>query len=150
MDSLREIGVSALMNIVSTFAFLLAFAFLKIQPANDRVYFSKWYALGHRESPGKTRARGVGRFVNLNACSYFTFLNWMPQALKMSASDLIEHAGLDSVVFLRIYILGYNVLACFLNCSVLMFESMLQFLFLNKMILDAGHVYDGSLVWDFR
>lgn len=97
------------MNLASTFLFLLAFAFLKIQPANDRIYFSKWYVLGSRESPRKKTKKKVAKFVNLNVCSYFKFLNWMPQALMMSQDDLIQHAGLDSVVFLRIYVLGYSV-----------------------------------------
>jgi hypothetical protein len=30
----------------------------------------------------------------------------MPKALKMPEPELIDHAGLDVVVYLRIYILG--------------------------------------------
>lgn len=105
MASLADIGVSALINIISAFAFLLAFALLRIQPANDRVYFPKWYINGARASP-RHRGNFVGKFVNLNLNTYFTFLNWMPQALKMKEHEIIEHAGLDSAVFLRIYILG--------------------------------------------
>ncbi|KAL6549819.1 hypothetical protein OROMI_020307 [Orobanche minor] len=108
MATLGDIGVSALINILSAFAFLLAFALLRIQPINDRVYFPKWYIAGKRSSP-----RGwcgvVGKFVNLNIKTYFTFLNWMPQALKMSESEIISHAGLDSAVFLRIYTLGLKI-----------------------------------------
>ncbi|KAJ0053955.1 hypothetical protein Pint_03539 [Pistacia integerrima] len=46
---------------------------------------------------------------NLNFMTYLTFLNWMPQALKMSESQIISHAGLDSAVFLRIYTLGLKI-----------------------------------------
>lgn len=49
-------------------------------------------------------------FENLNKIhiwTYFTFLNWMPRAPKMSESDIINYVGLDYVVFLRIYNLGY-------------------------------------------
>ncbi|PWA41049.1 early-responsive to dehydration stress protein (ERD4) [Artemisia annua] len=110
MASLEDIGVSALINIISAFAFLLAFALLRIQPINDRVYFPKWYINGARASP---RHRGnnnfVGKFVNLNFSTYFSFLNWMPQALKMKENEIVEHAGLDSAVFLRIYILGLKI-----------------------------------------
>jgi len=106
MASLEDIGVSALINIIGAFAFLLAFAFLRIQPVNDRVYFPKWYINGARSSPRHTR-NFVGKFVNLNFATYLTFLNWMPQAMRMKESEIIEHAGLDSAVFLRIYILGY-------------------------------------------
>lgn len=110
LDSLKEIGASALTNLITTFVFLLAFAFLRIQPANDRVYFSKWYVLGQRSSQAKNRTKNssVGKFVNLNLCSYFTVFNWMPKALMMRERELVEHAGFDSVVFLRIYILGYE------------------------------------------
>lgn len=106
MATLGDIGVSALINLIGSFAFLLAFAVLRIQPINDRVYFPKWYIVGKRTSP---RGWGgvVGKFVNLNIFTYFTFLNWMPQALRMTEAEIITHAGLDSAVFLRIYTLGY-------------------------------------------
>ncbi|KAG6389696.1 hypothetical protein SASPL_151169 [Salvia splendens] len=110
MASLGDIGVSALINIIGAFTFLLAFALLRIQPINDRVYFPKWYIAGKRTSP-RSWGGVVGKFVNLNIMTYFTFLNWMPQALKMSESELISHAGLDSAVFLRIYTLGLKIFA---------------------------------------
>ncbi|KAH7833754.1 hypothetical protein Vadar_009374 [Vaccinium darrowii] len=108
MATLGDIGVSALINILGAFAFLLAFALLRIQPINDRVYFPKWYITGGRTSPRNSR-NFVGKFVNLNLWTYLTFLNWMPQALKMSETELINHAGLDSAVFLRIYTLGLKI-----------------------------------------
>jgi calcium permeable stress-gated cation channel len=49
----------------------------------------------------------VQKFVNLDGRSYLKFLNWMPAALKMPQDELISHAGLDSVVYLRIYLTGY-------------------------------------------
>ena len=105
MATLLDISVSALINIVTAFAFLVAFALLRIQPINDRVYFPKWYFKAQRKDPVSTNF--VAKFVNLNFKTYLTFLNWMPQALQMSESQLIQHAGLDSVAFLRIYLLGY-------------------------------------------
>ncbi|XVF13723.1 hypothetical protein REPUB_Repub08aG0232200 [Reevesia pubescens] len=108
MATLADIGVSALINILGAFAFLLAFALLRIQPINDRVYFPKWYINGRRTSP-RRGGNFVAKFVNLNFKTYLTFLNWMPQALKMSESELINHAGLDSAVFLRIYTLGLKI-----------------------------------------
>ncbi|CAN0843009.1 CSC1-like protein At1g32090 [Linum grandiflorum] len=103
MATLADIGVSAAINILSALAFLLAFALLRLQPVNDRVYFPKWYLTGARTG-GTPR-----KLVNLNFTTYFTFLNWMPQALKMSEAEIITHAGLDSAAFLRIYILGFFV-----------------------------------------
>ncbi|XP_065048272.1 CSC1-like protein At1g32090 [Musa acuminata AAA Group] len=108
MATLEDLGVSAFINIVGAFAFLILFAVLRIQPINDRVYFPKWYITGGRNSP-RVRGRGVGKFVNLNLRTYFTFLNWMPGALRMSESEIIQHAGLDSAVYLRIYILGLKI-----------------------------------------
>ncbi|XP_061343032.1 CSC1-like protein At1g32090 isoform X3 [Gastrolobium bilobum] len=108
MATLADIGVSAVINILTAFAFLLAFALLRIQPINDRVYFPKWYISGGRSSPRNSR-NFVGKFVNLNFKTYLTFLNWMPQALRMSEAEIISHAGLDSAVFLRIYTLGLKI-----------------------------------------
>ncbi|KAB1216135.1 putative membrane protein C2G11.09 [Morella rubra] len=108
MATLGDIGVSAFINILTAFAFLLAFAFLRIQPINDRVYFPKWYIAGERTSPRRSR-NFVAKFVNLNVKTYFTFLNWMPQAMRMSEAEIINHAGLDSAVFLRIYTLGLKI-----------------------------------------
>ncbi|PPS18157.1 hypothetical protein GOBAR_AA02414 [Gossypium barbadense] len=108
MATLSDIGVSALINILTAFAFLLAFAVLRIQPVNDRVYLPKWYINGGRSSP-RSGGNFVAKFVNLDFKTYLTFLNWMPQALKMSESELINHAGLDSAIFLRIYSLGFFV-----------------------------------------
>ncbi|KAL6536357.1 hypothetical protein OROGR_012929 [Orobanche gracilis] len=109
MATLSDIGVSALINILSAFAFLLAFAFIRIQPMNDRVYFTKWYIAGERSNPRNRRYGMVGKIVNLDFKTYLTFLNWMPQALRMEESKVIEHAGLDSAVFLRIYTLGLKI-----------------------------------------
>ena len=106
MATLGDIGVSAAINILSAFIFLLAFAFLRLQPFNDRVYFPKWYLRNLRTDP-TTSGTFVSKFVNLDFRSYIRFLNWMPDALKMPEPALIEHAGLDSAVYLRIYLTGY-------------------------------------------
>lgn len=109
MATLGDIAVSAAFNIVGALAFLLAFALLRIQPINDRVYFPKWYITGKRSSSRHAGGSFVGKFVNLDFKTYLTFLNWMPQALKMSEAEIIDHAGLDSAVFLRIYLLGLKI-----------------------------------------
>ena len=106
MATLGDIGLSAAINLFTAFIFLLAFAVLRLQPFNDRVYFPKWYLKGLRSSPSRSGAF-VRRFVNLDFRSYLRFLNWMPAALKMPEPELIDHAGLDSAVYLRIYLIGY-------------------------------------------
>lgn len=106
MATLNDIGVAAAINILTAFAFFIAFAILRLQPVNDRVYFPKWYLKGLRSSPIQSGGF-VSKFVNLDFRSYIRFLNWMPQALRMPEPELIDHAGLDSVVYLRIYLLGF-------------------------------------------
>ncbi|KAL9305850.1 unnamed protein product [Arabidopsis thaliana] len=108
MATLGDIGVAAAINILTAIIFLLAFAILRIQPFNDRVYFPKWYLKGIRSSPLHSGAL-VSKFVNVNLGSYLRFLNWMPAALKMPEPELIDHAGLDSAVYLRIYLIGLKI-----------------------------------------
>jgi len=104
MATIKDIGVAAAINILSAFIFLVAFAILRLQPFNDRVYFPKWYLKGLRSDPAHSGA-------------YIRFLNWMPDALRMPEPELIDHAGLDSAVYLRIYLIGYvaNVVKFFLE-----------------------------------
>ncbi|KAK4259048.1 hypothetical protein QN277_005423 [Acacia crassicarpa] len=108
MATLADIGLSAAINILSAFIFLVAFAILRLQPFNDRVYFPKWYLKGLRTDPVHGGAF-VRKFVNLDWKAYLRFLNWMPEALKMPEPELIEHAGLDSAVYLRIYLIGLKI-----------------------------------------
>ncbi|OMP04995.1 hypothetical protein COLO4_09139 [Corchorus olitorius] len=117
MASLQDITVSAAINLLSAFAFLVAFAMLRLQPINDRVYFPKWYRKGIRSSPRRSGAF-VTKFVNLDWRTYIKFLNWMPAALRMPEPELIDHAGLDSVVYIRIYLLGLKL---FVPLAVLAF-----------------------------
>lgn len=108
MATLGDIGLAAGINIITALLFLLAFAFLRLQPFNDRVYFPKWYLKRLRTSPSRS-GTFVSKFVNLDLKSYVRFLNWIPDALKMPELELVEHAGLDSAVYLRIYLLGYAI-----------------------------------------
>lgn len=108
MASLGDIGLAAAINILSAIGFLLAFAVLRLQPINDRVYFPKWYLKGVRSSPTHS-GNLIKKFVNLDCGTYLRFLNWMPAALKMPEPELISHAGLDSAVYIRIYLLGLKI-----------------------------------------
>ncbi|KAL8143745.1 hypothetical protein V2J09_016777 [Rumex salicifolius] len=118
MATLQDIGVSAAINLLSALAFLITFAILRLQPINDRIYFPKWYLKGLRGSPTYARAY-VSKFVNLDWRMYIRFLNWIPQALRMPEPELIEHAGLDSVAYIRIYLLGLKV---FVPMAILAFS----------------------------
>ncbi|XP_041990183.1 calcium permeable stress-gated cation channel 1-like [Salvia splendens] len=108
MATFGDIGVAAAFNILSALIFLIAFAFLRLQPFNDRVYFPKWYLKGLRSSPSHS-GTFVNKIVNLDWRSYIRFLNWVPEALKMPEPELIDHAGLDSAAYLRIYLLGLKI-----------------------------------------
>lgn len=108
MATFGDIAVAAGFNIVGALVFLIAFAILRLQPFNDRVYFPKWYLKGLRNSP-RHSGLFVTKFVNLDWKSYIRFLNWVPDAIKMPEPELIDHAGLDSAVYLRIYLLGLKI-----------------------------------------
>ncbi|KAL3626062.1 hypothetical protein CASFOL_029611 [Castilleja foliolosa] len=108
MANLQDIGVSAYINLISVLTFLLGFAILRLQPVNDRVYFAKWYKEGKRSSP-KSSGASFKRFVNLNFWNYLMFWSWMPEALRMPDCELVDYAGLDSVAFIRIYLLGLKI-----------------------------------------
>ncbi|CAA6654127.1 unnamed protein product [Spirodela intermedia] len=100
MATVRDISLAAAINIFSAFIFLILFAILRLQPINDRVYFPKWSF--------------VTKFVNCDFKSYLRFLSWMPEAIKMPELELIDHAGLDSAVYIRIYLLGLKIFVPFM------------------------------------
>uniref|UniRef100_A0A7C8Z1U3 Uncharacterized protein n=1 Tax=Opuntia streptacantha TaxID=393608 RepID=A0A7C8Z1U3_OPUST len=133
MATLRDIGVSAAFNLLSAFVFLLAFAILRIQPFNDRVYFPKWYLRGLRSSPMHMGAF-ASKFVNLDFKSYLKFLNWMPDAIRMPEPELIEHAGLDSAVYLRIYLVGLKI---FVPVAVLSLSILAPVNFTSKALTES-------------
>lgn len=120
MATIKDIGVAAGINILTAIGFLVAFAVLRLQPFNDRVYFPKWYIKGIRSSASSTTG-AVRRVVNLDYRAYIKILNWMPAALQMPELELIEHAGLDSVVYLRIYLVGYDFQSIIVHCSFFLY-----------------------------
>ncbi|XP_072959641.1 CSC1-like protein At4g02900 [Typha angustifolia] len=133
MGSLSDIAMGAAINILSALGFLVAFAILRLQPINDRVYFPKWYLKGVRSSP-RHSGNVVGKFVNLDLRTYLRFLNWMPAALHMPEPELIEHAGLDSAVYIRIYLLGLKI---FVPLTVLGFCVLLPVNWTSKTLENA-------------
>ncbi|XBJ06851.1 hypothetical protein VPH35_012451 [Triticum aestivum] len=137
MATIKDIGVGAAFNIVTATIFLLIFAFLRLQPINDRIYFPKWYLKGMRDSPSSAGA-AVTKYVNLNVRSYLKFLSWMPAALKMPEEELIEHAGLDSVVYLRIYLTGLKI---FLPITILAFAVLVPVNWTNDTLDDLKVVH---------
>ncbi|PPD99761.1 hypothetical protein GOBAR_DD03233 [Gossypium barbadense] len=143
MATLSDIGVAAAINILSAFAFFLAFAILRIQPVNDRVYFPKWYLKGLRCSPLANGAF-VSKFVNLDFRSYARFLNWMPAALQMPEPELIDHAGLDSAVYLRIYLLGSYLCLSHISKKVKQIHNQQE----NYFRFNASYLYLGTQLHD--
>ncbi|CAI9785654.1 unnamed protein product [Fraxinus pennsylvanica] len=132
MASVQDISVSASINLLSALAFLLAFAFLRLQPFNDRVYFPKWYLKGIRASP-RSSGPAVRKFVNLDFRTYLKFWNWMPAALRMPEPELIDHAGLDSAVYIRIYLLGLKI---FVPIALLAFAVLVPVNWTGKTLVD--------------
>lgn len=62
----------------------------------------------------------------------------MPAALKMPEPELIEHAGVDSAVYLRIYLLGLKI---FVPISLLAFSVMVPVNWTNKTLECSNVVY---------
>ncbi|CAL9162010.1 calcium permeable stress-gated cation channel 1-like [Musa acuminata AAA Group] len=137
MATITDIGLAAAINLLSALVFLVAFAVLRLQPINDRVYFSKWYLKGARSSPNHS-GTFVHKFVNLNLRSYLRFLEWMPAALKMPELELIDHAGLDSAVFLRIYLIGLKI---FIPITILAFSVLVPVNWTNSTLKNSNKVY---------
>lgn len=109
MASLQDLGIAAAINFGVMFLFLLAFSILRVQPQNARVYFPKLYICGERKSrkaDPKARKIALSKYVNMDYNAYLRLFSWMRAALKMSEDEIIDHAGLDSAVFLRIFLLG--------------------------------------------
>lgn len=142
-SSLSALGVSAGINLLSAFIFLVAFAVLRFQPVNDRVYYPKWYTKGLRQG-SKRAGRSLSSIVNLNWKVYLHFLNWTREALHMPEPELIEHAGLDSAIFLRIYILGLKI---FVPLMFMGFVVLVPVNATGKNLLtkDVGHIDIGLL-----
>lgn len=109
MTTLQDIGVSALVNIGLTILFLLSFVFLSIQPVNDIVYYPKLYIRGIRKERPRASPRPlkpVEKYVNLEVSHYMRLLDWAKSALRKTEDDIIQHSGLDSAVYLRIFLVG--------------------------------------------
>lgn len=109
MTALLDIGVSALINVVCMMVFVLFFMIFSLQPMNDRVYRSKLYIKGLRKGSPSTRMhrRYIERYLETEWRPYLMSFQWICTALRMSQDNLIEHAGLDAAIFLRIYTMGH-------------------------------------------
>lgn len=109
MTSLTDIGISALVNCSSALFFFLCFIIFRVQPLNDRVYYPKLYIKDNQRkgSPtSRTHRRKMEQYFETKCRPYFMSFSWISTALRMSEQNLIEHAGLDAVVYLRIYQIG--------------------------------------------
>ncbi|KAK2984925.1 hypothetical protein RJ640_005666 [Escallonia rubra] len=73
MATIVDIGVAAGIIIISALVFLLAFAVLRIQPYNDRVYFPKWYLMGLRSRPTHSGKTGSRFWTHVGMAYAFTF-----------------------------------------------------------------------------
>ena len=131
--NILDVVTAAWINIVTSIGLLLAFAVLKNQPMNARVYYPKWFLRGQKQKvPGElnvgsripptsitttsgattrdqarsTNGHPMNRYVNLNVKSYAHVMDWIWTTLRMRETELIEHAGLDSAVLLRVFLLG--------------------------------------------
>ena len=110
MTSLIDIAMSALINCCTAIVFFLCFIIFQVQPLNDRVYHPKLYFKDNQRKGSPSRRshrRYCERYFENECRSYLLSFKWIWTALRMSEENLIEHAGLDAVVYLRIYQIGY-------------------------------------------
>ncbi|KAG0616508.1 hypothetical protein M758_5G121000 [Ceratodon purpureus] len=112
MTSLNDIGISALVNCGSALVFFLCFIIFQVQPMNDRVYHPKLY-IKDKERKGSPTSRShrryLERYFESDCRPYLMSFKWISAALRMSEQNLIEHAGLDAVIYLRIYKIGLKI-----------------------------------------
>lgn len=127
MATLGDIGVSAFINIVGAIAFLLAFALLRIQPVNDRVYFPKWY------------------LSLFNCWTYLTFLNWMPQAMRVTEAEIINHICWPWLCCFP-QNLHFGVTSIFLS-SISLFLCICSFVWFSDQVLEFWVIYHGFISW---
>lgn len=111
--SASDLLTSLWINTATSVALLIGFALLKNQPLNFRVYFPRWYVndMDDRVNElvylGDTKGK-VARYVNRSWRSYLHTMDWIWSTLRMTEAELIELVGLDSTVFLRIFLFGYG------------------------------------------
>eukprot|EP00850_Spirogloea_muscicola_P008191 SM000043S15819 [mRNA] locus=s43:323436:330226:+ [translate_table: standard] len=115
-SGLGELGISAAINIGVVLAFFAAYSVARRQPINARIYYSKWFvkdpkAARRLEGRGEGSGGGGGgsKHVELDVTSYLHAADWLKKALSMPEDELLEHAGLDAVVFLRFFLLGLKI-----------------------------------------
>lgn len=113
MSSVQDIVTSLTINSVTSVALVAAYAVLKNQPINTRVYFAKWVKMGSEAGPMNcnTKGRRIGRYINLNLRTYIHVMDWIRSSLRMPEAELIDHSGLDSAIYLRMLLLGYVQMA---------------------------------------
>jgi hypothetical protein len=136
MATLRDIGVSALVNVGLVILFLLSFVFLSVQPVNDRVYFPKLYIKGVRK--GRPRAsprqlKPIEKYFNLEFYQYMRLFEWAKSALRKNEDDIIQHAGLDSAVFLRVFLVGLVCIRLPFHCPSTLMKYIAIFRDFNKL-----------------
>jgi hypothetical protein len=109
MSSGSDLVTSLVINSGVSLAFVAGYAVLSRQPLNRRVYFAK--KVKHHAPAGpqdcNPKNRKIGNYVNINPRSYFHVWDWIKECLSMSEEELIQYAGLDSAIYLRMLLLGY-------------------------------------------
>lgn len=97
--NLADLFTSAGINIGFAILFLSLYSVFSKQPGNAGVYFTR-DLLRERENkhPGKER-RTLESFV--------PSVGWLIRAWRATEDDILKSAGLDAVVFLRIFVFRY-------------------------------------------
>ncbi|KAH6830386.1 hypothetical protein C2S53_007552 [Perilla frutescens var. hirtella] len=91
---LTSVGI----NVALCFLFLILYTILRNRPSNAELYVPRLVAEGKLQEDDES---GVGRF--------FSSLKWVKRAWQPTEDELLEHSGLDAVVFMRIFTFGLKV-----------------------------------------
>jgi hypothetical protein len=107
-----------------------------VQPVNDRVYFPKLYIKGVRK--GRPRAsprqlKPIEKYFNLEFYQYMRLFEWAKSALRKNEDDIIQHAGLDSAVFLRVFLVGLVCIRLPFHCPSTLMKYIAIFRDFNKL-----------------
>ncbi|BBN16221.1 calcium permeable stress-gated cation channel [Marchantia polymorpha subsp. ruderalis] len=140
-DLLTSFGINGVASVV----IIGLFSILKNQPLNARVYFAKWQLKGEKVGPTGSLPAGTGirRYINLDAKSYIHVMDWIKDCLRMPEAELIDHAGLDSAVFLRLILLGLKL---FVPLTVVGFVVLVPLNVTDKQL--SNDLKDKALTYD--
>lgn len=104
----RDLFTALWINVVTIVAFLIVYVILKNLPVNFRVYYPRRCLKGQGEHVDDLIDSGDKKQHGVGWRSHFQFMDSLLSIWRMTETEFIERYGLDSAVFLRTFLLGYD------------------------------------------